>query len=113
MAGTQGAEIIPELAPRPGDHISPKTSYSGFYGTDLNEYLRKKGIKTLILTGVLTNCCIQYIAGEVFVRGYRLIVPPDCVEALTEKEHSDALEYIRFWFKAETPSSSALIASWR
>jgi nicotinamidase-related amidase len=109
MAGTEGADIIPELTPQPGDHISPKTSYSAFYGTDLDEYLTAKGTKTLILTGVLTNCCIQYIAGEAFVRGYRIIVPENCVEALTEKEHTDALEYIKFWFKAETPSSSELV----
>jgi nicotinamidase-related amidase len=109
MAGTEGAEIIPELAPKPGDHVSKKTSYSGFYGTDLDEHLQQKGIKTLVLTGVLTNCCIQYIAGEAFVRGYRIIVPPDCVEALTGREHTDALAYIKFWFKAETPSSSELV----
>ncbi len=109
MAGTKGAQIIDELVPQPGDHISPKTSYSAFYNTNLDEYLRSKGIKTLILTGVLTNCCIQYIAGEAFVRGYRIIVPPDCVEALTDKEHTDALTYIRFWFKAEMPDSTQLV----
>jgi len=109
MAGTEGAQIIDELAPQPGDHISPKTSYSAFYGTNLDEHLAQKGTKTLILTGVLTNCCIQYIAGEAFVRGYRIIVPPDCVEALTEKEHTDALEYLKFWFKAETPNSAELV----
>lgn len=108
MAGTEGAQVIAELAPQAGDHVSPKTSYSAFYGTNLDAYLREKGIKTLILTGVLTNCCIQYIAGEAFVHGYRVVVPPDCVEALTEKEQSDALAYIKFWFKAETPSSSEL-----
>jgi len=113
MAGTEGAEIIDELAPKPGDHVSKKTSYSAFYGTDLDAYLRQKGITTLILTGVLTNCCIQYIAGEAFVRGHRLIVPPDCVEALTEKEHTDALAYIKFWFKAEMTDAKALIGSWR
>jgi len=111
MAGTEGARVIPELAPQPGEHISPKTSYSAFYGTDLEHVLSDRGITTLVLTGVLTNCCIQYIAGEAFVRGYRIIVPPDCVEALTEKEHTDALDYITFWNKAETPTSKELVAA--
>ncbi len=109
MAGTDGAQVIDELAPQPGDHVSPKTSYSAFYQTNLDEFLGQKGIKTLILTGVLTNCCIQYIAGEAFVRGYRVIVPKNCVEALTEKEHTHALEYIKFWFKAEMPDSAELV----
>ena len=58
-----------------------------------------------MLTGVLTNCCVQYIAGEAFIRGYRIIVPPDCVEALSREEHDAAVEYVKFWYKADTTPS--------
>ena len=110
MAGTPGAEVIGELAPAPGDHVTAKSTYSGFYRTDLDEFLKGKGIKTLILTGVLANCCIQYIAGEAFVRGYHVVVPANCVATFTPKEHDDALAYIKFWFKADVTDSKTLIA---
>lgn len=113
MAGTEGAQVIAELAPAPGDHISYKTTYSGFYKTDLQEYLERKGVKTVVLTGVLTSCCVQYIAGEAFVRGYRVIVPEDCVETFSQAEHDGAIKYVRFWYKADTTDSKALIESWR
>lgn len=113
MAGTEGAQVVAELAPAPGDHVSPKTTYSGFYKTDLDDFLKSKGVTTLILTGVLTNCCVQYIAGEAFVRGYRIVVPADCVATFTPKEHDDALAYIKFWYKADITESSAVIESWR
>ena len=113
MAGTDGAQVIAELAPAPGDHVSAKSTYSGFYKTDLEETLERKGVKTLVLTGVLTSCCIQYIAGEAFVRGYRVIVPEDCVETFSQQEQDAALEYVMFWYKADTTDSDALIQSWR
>jgi nicotinamidase-related amidase len=113
MAGTDGAQVIAELAPAPGDHVSYKTTYSGFYKTDLEEYLERKGVKTVVLTGVLTSCCIQYIAGEAFVRGYRVIVPEDCVETFSQAEHDAALEYVRFWYKADTRPSQDVVRAWR
>jgi nicotinamidase-related amidase len=113
MAGTEGAKVVAELAPAPGDHVSAKTTYSGFYKTDLDEFLTSRGVKTVVLTGVLTNCCIQYIAGEAFVRGYRVVVPADCVATFTPKEHDDALAYIKFWFKADVTDSKTLLAALR
>ena len=41
IAGTKGAEIVPELAPHDGDVVIPKRRYSGFFGTDLDITLRE------------------------------------------------------------------------
>jgi len=111
MAGTEGAQVIAELAPAPGDHVSSKTTYSGFYGTDLDKYLKRKGITTLVLTGLHTDCCVRHTAADAFFRGYRVVVPPDCVQAFTDEAHTAGLEYLKFWYKAETPSSSELVRS--
>ena len=42
IAGTKGAEIIPELAPEDDEDVIPKRRYSGFFGTDLDITLRER-----------------------------------------------------------------------
>ena len=44
MAGTPGAEVIPRLAPRPGDIVAPKRTYGAFDFTGLDEQLRERGV---------------------------------------------------------------------
>ena len=56
--GTPGAEICPVIAPKENDIVIKKQKYSFFYGTDLLNTLTTIGIKTVILTGVCTDCCV-------------------------------------------------------
>ena len=56
--GAPGAEISPVIAPKPGDIVLKKSKYSFFYGTDLLNILTTIGIKTVICTGVCTDCCV-------------------------------------------------------
>ncbi|MEI6625232.1 MAG: isochorismatase family cysteine hydrolase, partial [Thermoleophilia bacterium] len=51
LAGTPGAQVIPELAPQPGDVQFAKRYYSGFHETGLDMYLRQRGVETVIVTG--------------------------------------------------------------
>src|SRR5262249_18474288 len=55
IEGTEGAEIVAELAPRPEDVVVTKHTTSPFHTTDLGVYLRRFGITTLILTGYSTT----------------------------------------------------------
>src|SRR2546429_6985399 len=64
IAGTKGAAIVPELAPRKEDVIIPKRRYSGFFGTDLDITLRERGVDTLRLVGDCTNICVLYTAAD-------------------------------------------------
>ena len=112
MAGTEGAEVIAELAPAAGEHVSPKTTYSSFFDTDLDEYLKSKGITTLVLTGLHTDCCVRHTAADAFFRGYRVVIPEDCVQAFTEEAHTSGLEYVKFWYKADTSPSRDVASAW-
>ena len=87
VRGTPGSQVIHDLAPREGDTIVEKTRYSGFFGTDLEKVLEKRGVRELAITGILTNICVLYTACDAYMRGYRVTVPVDCVAALTEEEH--------------------------
>ncbi|MEM1610262.1 MAG: isochorismatase family cysteine hydrolase [Sulfolobales archaeon] len=109
MKGTTGAEIVDELKPREGDYILEKRAYSAFHETGLDMLLRSLGIDTVILTGLHTNICVRHTAADAFFKGYRIIVPRDAVDAFTEKEHVEGLEYLKRVYGAEILDSSELM----
>jgi len=101
VAGTPGADVIKELAPQPGDVIVPKTTLSGFYRTDLEARLKELDVESVTVTGVLTDICVYWIAGEAALRGWKPEIPRDCVAALTEEDHATALRQVQRLFGAK------------
>lgn len=95
VAGTKGAEVVDGLEPREGDILVDKTTYSGFYGTELEERLTRMGISELILCGVATEICVLYTAADAYMRGFRVTVPDGCTAGLTPGDHAFALKQIR------------------
>ena len=91
IAGTKGAEIIPELAPEDDDDVIPKRRYSGFFGTDLDITLRERGVDTLRLVGDCTNICVLYTAADARNLGYAVEVLREGVTSFDEEAHHDAL----------------------
>jgi len=94
VKGTPGAEVIPELKVLSSDTIIEKTSYSGFFETDLDQRLKERGVTYLTLVGVTTNICILFTAVDALMRGYEVVVPETCVAALTDEDHNFALRQI-------------------
>jgi nicotinamidase-related amidase len=77
VRGTPGTEIWEPIAPRPGDRIVKKPSYSAFYGSDLDGVLAELRVDTLVLTGCLTEIGVHATATEALQRGYAIELPPD------------------------------------
>jgi len=92
VAGTEGAKVVDELRPAPSDIVVPKRRYSGFFGSDLDLYLRELGARDLILTGVCTNICVLYTAADARMLGYRVTVPRDSVATFDEDAGRFALK---------------------
>lgn len=109
MAGTPGAEIIPELAAAPEDLILPKRTYSSFHETGLDPLLRQFGVDTVVLTGQHTNICLRHTTADAFFRGYRVIVPRDAVEAVSEEDHQGGLHYLETIYRADLPYTKELL----
>ena len=109
VEGSEGAQVVDELEPEAGDHRIKKRRYSGFYATGLDGLLREFGVDTIVLTGLVTNICIQHTAADAFFRGYRVVVPRDCVEAPTDEAQRASLSYIEQMYGAEVTSSEALM----
>jgi nicotinamidase-related amidase len=109
VKGTEGARIVEEIQPEEGDLHLPKRHYSCFYATGLDALLRELGVGTLVLTGLVTNICIQHTAADAFIRGYRVVVPRDCVEAPSDEAQRSSLIYMEEMYKAEITTSNALM----
>ena len=105
IKGTPGAEVIPELKPQESDFIVDKRTYSSFYETGLDPLLRSlykgEGARTVILTGLHTNICVRHTSADAFFRGYKIIIPEDCVDAFTKETHEEGLKYLKEVYNAE------------
>lgn len=105
VKGTVGAKIVDDVSPREGDLRVYKRRYSSFFATNLDLTLREMEVDTLILTGLVTNICIQHTAADAFFRGYDVVIPSDCVEAASEEAHQGSLDYIEEMYKAKITTS--------
>lgn len=89
--GSWGAEVVADLPVMPGDLTVLKRRYSGFFASDLDVTLRDRGIRSVVLMGVLTNICVRATAHDSFFLGYDTVVPGDCVGAMSVIEQQATL----------------------
>lgn len=117
MKGTHQAEIVAALAPEPGDLVIEKQTYSPFVSSDIDEQLRARGITSLYITGLHTDCCARHTSGDAFQRGYDLVWVTDALQAFTDEAHTGGLEYFTTWYASDADrqlrSTSEVIASWK
>jgi ureidoacrylate peracid hydrolase len=78
IRGTWNTEIIEELKPEPGDIALYKTTYSGFYQTDLDSTLKSLGARFLIVTGCTTSVCVESTIRDAVFLDYSPILLSDC-----------------------------------
>lgn len=108
VAGTWGAEIVPELAPGPTDLVVRKLRYDAFYATALEHELHQRRVETLIVTGTVANICVLHTAGSAALRWWRILVPVDAVSALTEFDQQAALRQIDFLYRGTLTTSDGI-----
>jgi biuret amidohydrolase len=95
VAGEPGAQIVPELAPLPGEIVIDKPGKGAFYATPLQELLQQAGITHLVFMGVTTEVCVQTTMREANDRGYDCLLLEDCTESYFPQFKASALEMIR------------------
>lgn len=108
-AGSWGAEVIDQLKPRKGDFRVFKRKYSAFQGTGLDQMLRDLHVDTVVLTGVVTDICIQHTAADAFFQGYNILIPKDCVEAVDAATQEAALKFMKKAYGPKIATSTELL----
>jgi nicotinamidase/pyrazinamidase len=95
VAGTWGNEIIPELAPKPGENVVPKKRFSGFFGTDLEGILDSAGVEDVEVVGVCTSICVMDTVGGLANRDYKVTVPVKGVADFDAQFHEFSLKRMK------------------
>ena len=110
-AGSWGAEFY-QIAPVAGEPVVVKHRYSGFVGTDLEVILRAKERRSVLITGVSTNVCVESTGRDAYMRDYHLVVVDDCCGAFANAEHEATLHNVRRYF-GRVLNSREIASHWR
>jgi nicotinamidase-related amidase len=85
--------VVDELAAQPSDLRILKRQWGGFYGTDLDLQLRRRGIRTIVLAGISTNVGVESTARDAFERGYDQVFVTDAMASPAAEAHANTLKY--------------------
>lgn len=116
IRGTAESEVIPALADLVDTaNLLPKTRYSGFYGTNLEERLARFRPDIITVVGVCTDICVLHTVADTRNRDYAVVVPADCVATFDPDAHRFALDHMRRVLGARvtnlTPARDELLAT--
>jgi nicotinamidase-related amidase len=94
IRGEAGHAHIAECLPLDGEPIIDKPGFGSFYRTRLEALLRGRGVDSLILFGVTTQCCVASTLREAVDRGFRCLTVEDACAATTPELHEAAIAQI-------------------
>lgn len=90
----EASELVEEAGVQPGDLVIAKRQRGAFYGTNLEQQLRRCNIRTIIMAGIATNIGVESTAREAFDRGYELVFAADAMSAMSAEMQEFALTRI-------------------
>ena len=113
MAGTQGAQVIPDLNVSANDYVIEKRRFSAFFHTDLDLLLRELKVDTVIVCGLQTHICVQHTVADAYYLGYNVIVPKDATDCFTQEIYDYTIKYLADIYGAKLTDVDTLLNKWK
>jgi nicotinamidase-related amidase len=87
-------ELVPELEQHPDDYTVTKHRVGAFIGTDLDEYLRRRGVTQVFLAGISTSAGVESTARSAYDLGYNVVLVTDAMTDRDADAHRHSVEKI-------------------
>jgi len=100
--------VIDELAPRANEHQVDKYGYNGFHRTRLTDLLNAQGVDTVLITGTVTQICVEDTARGAFHEGFQAAVVSDAVSSYAPELHRASLQTLAMKYGRVVTSQDAL-----
>ena len=95
IRGTEGCQIVPDLAVAASDPVVVKKRYSAFFKTDLDNTLHYLKPNVIVLAGINSHACVRMTAIDAYQRDWKVIVAADCVDSYDREHHEISLKYLK------------------
>ena len=112
---TWNTDIVDALRPAASDIVIYKSRFSGFYGTDLDEILKRFGIRHLIVTGFTTSVCVESTIRDAMFRDYSPVLLEDCTaepigDGLSRSNYEASLLLLQIMLGSTSTSEQFILA---
>jgi nicotinamidase-related amidase len=104
----EATELVPDAGYREGDVLITKRQWGAFYGTNLEQQLRRRGVRTLIMAGLATNMGVESTARAAHDQGYELVFAEDAMSSVSAEFHNFSVQNI-FPIMGRVRSSAEII----
>jgi ureidoacrylate peracid hydrolase len=101
-----------KIRPSADEAIVIKHRFGAFESTDLDLVLRSQGIRTVIMTGIATNVCVETTARQAFLRDYYVVFTSDCTATYSQRAHEGTLENTEHFF-GQVTTSEEIMKCWQ
>ncbi len=100
--GSHDARVIDAIAPKGDEMVIPKTSSSVFISTNIHYVLGNLGVRRLIVSGLLTDQCVDSTVRDACDLGYLVTLVTDACATLSEERHASSLANNRGYCRQRT-----------
>jgi nicotinamidase-related amidase len=97
---------------QPGDLVVTKRQWGAFYATDLDQQLRRRSIRTIVLGGIATNFGVESTARAAFDRGYELVFAENAMSSISAEAHHFSVNNI-FPLMGRVRSVEEIVTAWQ
>jgi nicotinamidase-related amidase len=87
-------DFIPELKRQPSDHIVTKRTWGAFTNTELEKYLRERGVTQVVVTGVATTAGVESTARHAHELGFNVALAIDAMTDMNADAHHNSITRI-------------------